>query len=86
MNNEMIKLPADCARMTEAEMMDVEGGSAVETAVKAVVAIGGAVVLTGVAAVAAKGILSIFNPNNYSGIIEGAVDAGQSFLNKLLGK
>lgn len=93
MKNEMIQLPAACTLMNEDEMMNVDGGSAVETAVKAVVAIGGAVALTGVAAVAAKGILSIFNPGLIGGsissgknFIESAVSAGQDFLNKLLGK
>ena len=53
MNNNM-KLPANCAMMNDDEMMNVSGGSAIETAFKAVVAIGGAAALTGVAVVAAK--------------------------------
>ena len=98
MKNEMnMKLPANCAQMTEDEMMDVNGGGAIETAAKAVIAVGGALGLTAVAGVAAKGILSIFNPNKgfgdvISGSIEsgknfinGAVSAGANFLNKLLG-
>ena len=95
MNNNM-KLPANCAMMNDDEMMNVSGGSAIETAFKAVVAIGGAVALTGVAAVAAKGILSIFGgdpgqwiQDSISGgknFIDGAVNAGQNFLNKLMGK
>lgn len=50
-------------------------------------AIGGAAALTGVAAVAAKGVLSIFggNWNNIiSGSIEGSMEPGRSFLNKLM--
>lgn len=95
MNNNM-KLPANCAMMNDDEMMNVSGGGAVETAVKAVIAIGGAVALTGVAAVAAKGILSIFGGdpgqwiqdsiNGGKNFIDGALNAGQNFLNKLMGK
>lgn len=95
MNNNM-KLPANCAMMNDDEMMNVSGGSAIETAFKAVVAIGGAAALTGVAAVAAKGILSIFsgNPgqwiqdsvNGGKNFIEASLNAGQNFLNKLMGK
>ena len=41
--NKTMKLPADCTRMTEEEMMTTNGGSAAETALKAVIALGGAV-------------------------------------------
>lgn len=97
MKNEMnMKLPANCAMMGEDEMMDVNGGGAIETAAKAVIAVGGALGLTAVAGVAAKGILSIFNPNGWGDIIsgsieggknfiDGAVSAGANFLNKLMG-
>lgn len=95
MNNNM-KLPANCAMMNDDEMMNVSGGGAVETAVKAVIAIGGAVALTGVAAVAAKGILSIFGGdpgqwiqdsiNGGKNFIDSSLNAGQNFLNKLMGK
>ena len=95
MNNNM-KLPANCAMMNDDEMMNVSGGSAIETAFKAVIAIGGAVALTGVAVVAAKGILSIFggDPGQWSqdsinggkNFIDGSLNAGQNFLNKLMGK
>ncbi len=95
MNNNM-KLPANCAMMNDDEMMNVSGGSAIETAFKAVVAIGGAAALTGVAVVAAKGILSIFggNPgqwiqdsvNDGKNFIDASLNAGQNFLNKLMGK
>lgn len=97
MKNEMnMKLPANCAMMTEDEMTYVDGGSAITTVAKAVVAIGGALGLTAVAGVAAKGILNIFNPDGWNNIIsgsveggknfiEGAVSAGSSLLNKLMG-
>lgn len=98
MKNEMnMKLPANCAMMGEDEMMDVNGGGAIETTAKAVIAVGGTLGLTAVAGVAAKGILSIFNPNKgFSDVIsdsiatgknfiDGAVSAGANFLNKLLG-
>ena len=91
-----LKLPANCAMMNDDETMNVSGGSAIETAFKAVVAIGGAAALTGVAAVAAKGILSIFsgNPgqwiqdsvNGGKNFIDASLNAGQNFLNKLMGK
>ena len=94
MNN--MKLPANCEMMNDDEMMNVSGGGAAETAVKAVVAIGGALALTGVAAVAAKGILSIFGGdpgqwiqdsiNGGKNFIDGSLNVGQNFLNKLMGK
>ena len=94
MNNNM-KLPANCAMMNDDEMMNVSGGSAIETAFKAVVAIGGAAALTGVAVVAAKGILSIFggNPGQWiqdsmtagKNFIDASMAAGVKFLNKLMG-
>lgn len=94
MNN--MKLPANCEMMNDDEMMNVSGGSAIETAFKAVVAIGGAAALTGVAVVAAKGILSIFSGdpgqwikdsiNGGKNFIDGSLNAGQNFLNKLMGK
>lgn len=94
MNN--MKLPANCEMMNDDEMMNVSGGSAIETAFKAVVAIGGAVALTGVAVVVAKGILSIFGGdpgqwikdsiNGGKNFIDGSLNAGQNFLNKLMGK
>lgn len=52
---ETMKLPANCTLMTEEEMMYTDGGTAAETAVKAVIAVGG------------------------------ALDAGKSFLNALIG-
>lgn len=94
MNN--MKLPANCEMMNDDEMMNVSGGSAIETAFKAVIAIGGAAALTGVAVVAAKGILSIFSGdsgqwiqdsiNGGKNFIDGSLNAGQNFLNKLMGK
>ena len=76
-----LNLPAACTTLTENEKMDAMGGSIAGTAVKAVVAVGVAAGLTGVAAVAAKGILSIFDPHSWNGLVE----AGQNFLNKLMG-
>ena len=58
--NKNMKLPADCTLMTEEEMMTANGGSAAETAVKAVIAVGGAAALLVVGSIAARGILSIF--------------------------
>lgn len=91
-----LNLPANCAMLNENEKLDATGGGAVETAVKAVVAIGGAVALTGVAVVAAKGILSIFSGapgqwiqdsiNSGKNFIDSSLNAGQNFLNKLMGK
>lgn len=90
MNN--MKLPANCAMLNEEEKIETIGGGAAETAVKAVIAIGGALGLTGVAAAA---VSCIFNGDPFSWIkdsmtagknfIDGAVNAGQNFLNKLLG-
>lgn len=68
MNNEMMKLPTNCAMMSEDERMNTCGGSAAdvaETAVKAVVAVGVSAALTGVAAFAAVKILSIFDPKTW---------------------
>ena len=77
MNN--MKLPANCAILNENEKMDAVGGTAAQTAVKAVIAIGGALGLTGVAAVAAKGVLSIFggNPGQW---IQDSMTAGKNFI------
>ena len=93
MNN--MKLPANCAMMTENEKMDTIGGTTAETALKAVVAVGGAAALTGVAVVAAKGVLSIFggNPGQWiqdsmtagKNFIDASINAGQNFLNRLMG-
>lgn len=71
MKNEMMKLPANCAAMSEDEMVYTCGGSAAEaaeTALKAVVAIGVSAALTGVAAFAAVQILSIFNPQKWENV------------------
>lgn len=71
MNNEMMKLPASCAAMSEDERMNASGGSTAEvaeTAVKAVVAVGVSAALTGVAAFAAVKILSIFDPKTWENI------------------
>lgn len=93
MNN--MKLPANCAMLNENEKVDAVGGTAAQTAVKAVIAIGGALGLTGVAAGAAKGVLSIFggNPGQWiqdsmtagKNFIDASMAAGVKFLNKLMG-
>lgn len=91
-----LNLPENFALLSDAEQMDTVGGSAAETAVKAVVAIGGAAALTGVAAVAAKGVLGILGGRDWEQIIsgsieggknfiEGSMEAGRNFLNKLMG-
>ena len=90
MNN--MKLPANCAMLNESEKMETIGGASADTAVKAVIAIGGALGLVGVAATAVSCIFS-GNPfgwiqnsmNAGKGFIDGAVRAGQDFLNKLMG-
>lgn len=92
--NKTMKLPADCALMTEEEMMYTSGGAAAETAVKAVIAVGGAAALLVVGCIAARGILSIFGGVDSAidssldagkNFIGGALSAGQSFLNTLMG-
>ena len=90
-----LNMPQNFAPLTEEEKMDTIGGSAAQTAVKAVAAIGGALGLTAVAGVAAKGILSIFggNPSQWiqdsmtagKNFIDGSMEAGRRFLNKLMG-
>lgn len=96
MNN--IKLPAVCTMMTEDETMNtLGGGDTMETVGKAIVAVGVAGVLLCVAGVAARNILNIFHPNGIDGVvsdsvsaggnfIQGAVNAGQNFLDSLMGK
>lgn len=96
--NRNLKLPADCTRMTGEEMIRTHGGAAAETAVKAVIAIGGAAALLVVGSAAARGILSIFggegglssviedSVNRGRNLIDGALDAGQSFLDALMGR
>ena len=91
MNN--LKLPKDCAMMNEDEMLYTEGGNALTIAAKAVVAIGVSGALVYVAAVAARGILSIFNPNVIAGginagnnFIQNSLSSGEAFLNNLMGK
>ena len=97
-NEKNLYLPAECAILSEEEAENtIGGGDALETAGKAVVAVGVAGALLMVAGVAARGILSVFHPNGVEGAIEdsihggknfidGAVSAGQSFLDKLMGR
>lgn len=91
---ETMKLPASCTLMTEEEMMYTDGGTAAETAVKAVIALGGAAALLVVGCIAARGILSIFGGVDSAidssvdagkSFIGGALSAGQNFLNNLMG-
>ncbi len=90
-----MKLPADCAIMTEEEMMHTHGGTAAETAVKAVVAVGGAAILLVVGCAAARGILSIFGGLDSAidrsmdagkSFIDGALNAGQDWLDAMMGR
>ncbi|OUP29276.1 hypothetical protein B5F27_03685 [Faecalibacterium sp. An192] len=76
------------------EMMYTDGGTAAETAVKAVIAVGGAAALLVVGCIAARGILSIFGGVDSAidssvdagkSFIGGALSAGQNFLNTLMG-
>ena len=91
MNN--LKLPASFTHMTADEAQNTLGGGALETAGKAVVA--GALLI--VAGTAARDILSIFHPRGVEGaisdsihaggnFIQNSVEAGRSFLDKLMGK
>lgn len=94
MKIQTIKLPAGCTEVKEEEKGSLDGGSALPTAVKAVIAVGGAVALTGAAAVAAKSILSIFcvDPGQWirdsmaggQRFLDGAMNAGQSLLDRLM--
>lgn len=79
---ETMKFPADCALMTEEEMMYTSGGTVAETAVKAVIAVGGAAALLVVGCIAARGILSIFG--GLDSVIDHSVDAGKSFIDGAL--
>ena len=80
-----MKLPADCALMTKEEMMYTDGGSAVETALKAALVVGGAVVLLVVGSNVARGILSILGgEDGLDGAIDSSVDAGKGFIDSAL--
>ena len=92
-----LTLPASCTRMTAAEAQNTLGGSALETAGKAVVAVGAAGALLIVAGTAARSILNFFHPNGVEGaisdsihagssFIQNSVEAGRSFLDRLMGK
>lgn len=79
--NKTMKLPADCTRMTEEEMMYTSGGAAAETALKAVIALGGAAALLVVGSVAARAVLSIFGgEGGLDSAIDSSVDAGKNFI------
>lgn len=84
--------------MTEDEAMNtLGGGDALETAGKVVVAVGVSGILLCVVGVAARGILNFFHPNGVDGavsdsvsaggnFIQNAVNAGQNFLDRLMGR
>lgn len=90
--------PADYALMTKEELAVTTGGTAAETAAKAVVAVGGAAILLVAGSLAARGILSIFGGKGGLAsvieasvragqeFIEGALSSGQDFLNALMGR
>ncbi|MGN0662277.1 MAG: hypothetical protein ACI4LE_03930 [Faecalibacterium sp.] len=80
-DNTKMRFPADCALLTEAEQKETVGGSAVETVVKAVVAVGVAGALLCVAGAAVQGILSFFGGGS---VIEDAVNAGKNFIDDAL--
>ncbi len=97
MKSEMnIKLPTHYAAVGLDESAALSGGAAVDTAVKAVLAVGGAGVLLCAAAIAATGILGIIGEDEDSLIgsaigsgqrfIDNALSAGQSFLDSLMGR
>lgn len=75
MKNEMMKLPTNCAMMSEEEMMYVDGGFTLDA--KAVVA--GVAVL----AVGALGVnmLNWFTGNSDTNFIQDSLNAGANFIN-----
>lgn len=79
---ETMKFPADYTCMTEEEMLYTNGGTAAETTVKAVIAVGGAAALLVVGCIAARSILSIFG--GLDSVIDSSVDAGKSFIDGAL--
>lgn len=93
-----IHFPADYALMTKEELAGTIGGTAAETAAKAVVAVGGAAILLVAGSLAAREILSIFGGKGGLAsvieasvragqeFIEGALSSGQDFLNALMGR
>lgn len=91
-----IQLPANCVVMNETEQMETVGGSAAETAVKAVIAVGVSGALACAAGAAAYAVLQVFNPKVWDNFLEGTMTwgknfidgsmaAGENFLHKLMG-
>ena len=90
MNN--IRMPASCAMLNENEKMDTIGGAVNENAIKTMAGVGGVIGLVGLAASAASTIFtgSPFGwiegiMNTGRSFIDGSVEAGQKFLNTLMG-
>lgn len=75
-----LKLPASCTLMTEEELRSIHGGTALETAAKAVLAVGVSAGLVIVAGAAAAGILSIFRPSFWQDLIDRSQTAGKNLI------
>lgn len=75
-----LKLPAMCSALDQQELQAVQGGSSLETAAKAVLAIGVSAGLVVVAGVAAVGILQVFNPQLWKSCIEGSMAWGKGWI------
>lgn len=75
-----LKLPASCTLMTEEELRSIHGGTALETAAKAVLAVGVSAGLVIVAGAAAAGILSIFRPSFWQDLIDRSQTAGKNLM------
>lgn len=75
-----LKLPASCTLMTEEELRSIHGGTALETAAKAVLAVGVSAGLVIVAGAAAAGILSIFRPSFWQDLIDRSQTAGKKLI------
>ena len=66
--------------MTEEELRSIHGGTALETAAKAVLAVGVSAGLVIVAGAAAAGILSIFRPSFWQDLIDRSQTAGKNLI------
>ncbi len=78
MKNEMMKLPTNCAMMSEEEMMYVEGGFKLDAKV----------VVAGVAALAvgamSLNMLNWFTGSSDTNFIQDSMNAGANFINGFL--
>lgn len=91
MKNEMMKLPANCAMMSEDEMQYVDGGFELNAKV---VAAGVAILAVGAMCLNMFSWFTGGRDTNFiqdsmnfgANFINGSVNAGQNFLNGLLGK